>query len=167
MGTFALQMAKHIGARVTGVDTGAKLAKMREFGFDEVIDYKQEDFTRSGRQYDLILDCKSSRSPSELNRALAKGGRYVTVGGTVPRLLEILFFGWLVRLFTGKSMRIVSPKPNRDLDSVKELFVKGKLVSVLDGPHSMMDAPGLLRRFGEGGHCGKIVMHAAGLSVSD
>jgi NADPH:quinone reductase-like Zn-dependent oxidoreductase len=50
VGTFALQMAKHIGARVTGVDTGAKLAKMRELGFDEVIDYKQEDFTRSGRQ---------------------------------------------------------------------------------------------------------------------
>ena len=50
VGTFALQMAKHIGARVTGVDTGAKLAKMRELGFDEVIDYKQEDFTRGGRQ---------------------------------------------------------------------------------------------------------------------
>ena len=167
VGTFALQMAKHIGAHVTGVDTGAKLAKMGELGFDEVIDYKQVDFTRSGRQYDLILDCKSSRSPFALNRALAKGGRYVTVGGTVPRLLQILFFGWLVRLFTGKSMRIVALKPNRDLDSVRDLFVKGKLVSVLDGPHSMKDAPGLLRRFGEGRHCGKIVMHAAGLSASD
>jgi NADPH:quinone reductase-like Zn-dependent oxidoreductase len=152
---------------VTGVDTGAKLAKMRELGFDEVIDYKQEDFTRGGRQYDLILDCKSSRSPVALNRALAKGGRYVTVGGTAPRLLQILFLGWLVRLFTGKSMRIVALKPNRDLDFVRDLFVKGKLVSVLDGPHSMKDAPSLLRRFGEGRHCGKIVMHAAGLSASD
>lgn len=167
VGIFALQMAKNIGAHVTGVDTGAKLVKMRRLGFDEVIDYKQEEFTRKGRQYDLILDCKSSRSPFSLCRALAKGGRYVTVGGTVPCLLQILVFGWLVRLFTGKSMRIVVLKPNRDLDSVRDLFVKGKLVPVIDGPHSMKDAPDLLRRFGEGRHCGKMVMHAAGLSVLD
>ena len=91
----------------------------------------------------------------------------MTVGGTVPRLLQIFFFGWLVKFFTGKSMRIVALKPNRDLDPVRELFVKGKLVCVLDGPHSMKEAPGLLRRFGEGKHCGKIVMQAAGLSTSD
>lgn len=167
VGTFALQLAKHIGAHVSGVDTGAKLAKMGELGFDEVIDYRQEDFTRSGRNYDIIFDCKSSHSPFALARALAKGGRYVTVGGTVPRLLHILAFGWLVKYFTGKAMRIVALKPNRDLDSVKDLFVGGKLVCVIDGPHSMKDAPGLLRRFGEGGHCGKIVMRAAGLSDSD
>jgi NADPH:quinone reductase-like Zn-dependent oxidoreductase len=140
---------------------------MKELGFDEVIDYQQEDFIRSGRQYDLILDCKSSRSPFALTRALAKGGRYVTVGGAVPRLLQIFLCGWLVKLFTGKSMRIVALKPNRDLVSVRELFVKGKLVCVLDGPHSMKDAPGLLRRFGEGKHCGKIVMRAVGLSAAD
>lgn len=167
VGTFALQMAKHIGASVTGVDTGPKLAKMLELGFDEVIDFKQDDFTRSGRQYDLILDCKSSHAPFALARVMAKGGRYVTVGGTVPRLIQILLFGWLVRLFTGKSLRIVALKPNRDLDIVRELFIGGKLVCVLDGPHSMKDAPGLLRRFGEGGHCGKIVMRADGLSDSD
>lgn len=167
VGTFALQMAKHIGAHVTGIDTGDKLANMTELGFDEVIDYKQEDFTRSGRQYDLILDCKSSRSPFALRRALTKGARYVTVGGTVPSLLQVLFFGWLVRLFTGKSMRIVALKPNRDLDSVRDLFVRGKLVCVIDGPHSMKDAPALLRRFGEGRHCGKIVMQAAGLAVAE
>jgi NADPH:quinone reductase-like Zn-dependent oxidoreductase len=134
LGTFALQMAKHFGAHVTGIDTGDKMANMRELGFDEVIDYKQEDFTRSGRQYDLILDCKSSRSPFALRRALTKGARYVTIGGTVPSLLQILFFGWLVRLFTGKSLRIVALKPNRDLDSVRDLFVSGKLVCVIDGP---------------------------------
>lgn len=91
----------------------------------------------------------------------------MTVGGAVPRLLQIFVFGWLVKLFTGKSMRIVALKPNRDLDSVSDLFVKGKLVCVLDGPHSMKDAPGLLRRFGDGKHCGKIVMRAAGLSAAD
>jgi NADPH:quinone reductase-like Zn-dependent oxidoreductase len=64
-------MAKHIGAHVTGVDPGPKLERMKELGFDEVIDYQQEHFIRSGRQYDLILDCKSLRSPGHWPKAVA------------------------------------------------------------------------------------------------
>ena len=64
-------------------------------------------------------------------------------------------------------MRIVAVEPNRDRESGRDFFVKRKLVSVVDGEHSMKDAPDLPRRFGEGTHCRKIVMHAAGLSASD
>ncbi|MFN8537816.1 MAG: zinc-binding dehydrogenase [Thermomicrobiales bacterium] len=80
-----MQLAKlHEGVEVTGVDSAGKLEMMRAIGFDHVIDYKREDFTKSGRRYDLILDAKTNRSPLAYARALRPNGTYVTVGGTMP-----------------------------------------------------------------------------------
>ncbi len=158
VGTLGFQIARTFGAKVTGVDTGAKLAMMADLGFDQVLDYKEVDFTKTGRRYDLILDCKTSRSPFAHARALKKGGRYVTVGGSPARLIETLLLGWLVRLLTRKRIRIVALKPNKDLTFVERLFSAGSLRCVIDGPHALAEAPRLLRLFGEGGHSGKLVM---------
>ncbi|MCB0232487.1 MAG: NAD(P)-dependent alcohol dehydrogenase, partial [Anaerolineae bacterium] len=81
-GTFAIQLARLDGAEVTGVDNGEKLDLMRSLGADHVIDYTVEDFTRNGKQYDLILDLVAHRSVSDYQRALAPGGRYLMVGGS-------------------------------------------------------------------------------------
>ena len=92
-GSFAIQLAKRLGAHVTGVDNAAKLEFMRSLGADEVIDYRREDFTRSAEPYDLILDLVAHRSVFAYRRALADGGRYRCVGGSVRALLRVLTIG--------------------------------------------------------------------------
>jgi len=84
VGTFALQIAKLYGVEITGVDNSGKLEMLRSMGFDHVIDYQQEDFTKNGKQYDLILDVKTNRSMFDYVRALRPDGKYVTVGVQCP-----------------------------------------------------------------------------------
>ena len=87
-GVFAVQLAKRLGAHVTGVDSAAKLEFMRSVGVDAAVDYRVHDFTRSGQRYDLILDLVARRSMLAYRRALAKGGRYRCVGGTTRAVLR-------------------------------------------------------------------------------
>lgn len=161
VGTLGLQIAKQYDAEVTGVDSGPKLDLLRQLGFDHVIDYRREDFTRRGERYDLILDAKTSRSPLSYARALQRGGRYVTVGGDVTRVLQTLCLGPLIRLATSKSFRIVALKTNKDLDYIGELFEAKGLDVVLDGPYPLSEVPAALQRFGEASHRGKIVIRVA------
>lgn len=158
VGTFALQLAKQQGCTVWGVDTGEKLKAMTAMGFDRVIDYKQQDFTQLGERFDLIVDMKTKRAPRELARALAPGGRYVTVGGDPGPLIAVLF----ARLFGRRNMHIVSLKSNKSLDALAPLLSNGTLKPVIDGPYPLEDAPRLVRYFGEGRHTGKLVMEVGG-----
>ena len=103
VGTLALQMAKPLGVEVAGVDHGDKLAMMQQIGFDHLVDYTVEDFTRSGLRYDLILDTRTTRSPFSYLRALNPGGQYVTVGGATSGLLGTFALGPLIRRVTGKT----------------------------------------------------------------
>ncbi|PPK84523.1 NADPH:quinone reductase-like Zn-dependent oxidoreductase [Neolewinella xylanilytica] len=154
VGTLGLQLAKLYGATVTGVDAGPKLDRLRQLGFDRVIDYRQVDFTRTGATYDLIVDAKTNRSAFAYARALRPGGRYVTVGGTPATLVGIL----ALRGFTGREMQIVALKPNRDLGELLPLVLSGKVVPEIDGPHPLATVPKLLRYFGNGEHQGKIIV---------
>jgi NADPH:quinone reductase-like Zn-dependent oxidoreductase len=104
VGTIAVQLAKSQDVEVTGVDSGVKFEMMRAIGFDHVIDYRKEDFTRNGRRYDLILDTKTTRSPFAYLRPLAPGGTYATVGGDLSRLLQFVIFGWGIRRATNKTV---------------------------------------------------------------
>jgi len=158
VGTFALQMALLQDVEVTVVDKPGKLDMLRAMGADHVIDYLQEDFTKSGKRYDLILDVKTNRSPFAYARALNPNGTYVTVGGHVPRLLQALFLGPMISRLYGKHVRIVGLKPNKDLAYMNELFEAGKLVPVIDGPYKLADVPDALRLFGTGDYKGKIVV---------
>ncbi len=159
VGTFALQLAKQRGCTVWGVDSGeTKLQAMRDLGFDHVIDYKQQDFTKLGERFDLIVDMKTKRAPRELARALALTGHYVTVGGDPGPLIAVLF----ARLFGRRNMHIVSLKSNKNLDTLAPLIGNGTLKPVIDGPYPLEDAPRLVRHFGEGRHTGKVVMEVGG-----
>jgi NADPH:quinone reductase-like Zn-dependent oxidoreductase len=95
-GSFAIQLAKRLGAHVTGVDNAAKQAFMRSVGADDVIDYTRDDFTRTTQPYDLILDLVAGRSVFAYRRALATSGAYRCVGGSVRALLRVLTTGSLV-----------------------------------------------------------------------
>ncbi len=161
VGMIGVQIAKRFGAEVTGVDRAPKLAMLKSMGFDHVVDYQRDDFTRSGRRYDLILDTRTNRPPSSYLRALEPNGRYVTVGGEVSRLLQALCIGPIVSRFTGKHIRIVALKPNKDLGYVNRMFETNELKVVIDGPYPLIEIPQALQRFGEAKHVGKIVITIA------
>ncbi|MFQ5741204.1 MAG: NAD(P)-dependent alcohol dehydrogenase [Acidobacteriota bacterium] len=161
VGTFALQIAKLYDVEVTVIDKPGKLDLLRSMGADHVIDYLKEDFTKTGKRYDLILDAKTNRSPFAYARALNPNGTYVTVGGSIPRLLQVRVLSGLISRLYKKHMRMVVLKPNKDLAYMNELFEAGKLAPVIEGPYALGDAPEAFRLFGAGDHKGKIIVTMA------
>ena len=158
VGTLGIQILKPYGVKVTGVDSDEKLDLMKSLGFDSVIGYKKSDFTATGETYDLILDTKSNRSVFKYARSLKKTGRYITVGGSMYRLVEIALLGPLISLFTRKKLSVLIHKPNRGLDRMTELVEMGQIKPVVDGPYGFDEIPGLIQYLGEGKHLGKIVV---------
>jgi NADPH:quinone reductase-like Zn-dependent oxidoreductase len=158
-GMFAIQLAKSYGAEVTGVDNGGKLDFMRSLGADHVIDYRQDDFTKSGHQYDLVLDLIADRSPSDYARALTAGGTYYAVGGSLTTFFPIMILRPWIRRTANKHVRILVVRRNReDLDRVTELCRTGKLVPVIDRIYPFDRAADALRALGEGSIKGKAVI---------
>ncbi len=158
VGTFAVQIAKLYGVEVTGVDSPGKLDMLRSMGFDHVIDYTKEDFTKKGQCYDLILDVKTNRSIFDYTRALSPNGIYVTAGGSMTRLFQAFLLGPLISMINKKKIRIVTLKPNKDLAYMIELFEAGKIKPVIDGPYKLSEVPEAIRLFGEGKHKGKVII---------
>jgi NADPH:quinone reductase-like Zn-dependent oxidoreductase len=161
VGTFGIQIAKQYGVEVTGVDNTGKLEMMRSLGFDHVIDYTKDDFTKNGKRYDLILDVKTNRSMFNYARALNRNGLYVTVGGSIGRLLQVLIFSPWFSLINKKHLRIVALKTNKDLLYMNELYEAGKMKPVIDGPYKLNEVPETFRIFRRGEHKGKIVITIA------
>jgi NADPH:quinone reductase-like Zn-dependent oxidoreductase len=158
-GTFAVQLAKLYGAEVTGVDNTGKLEFIRSLGADHVVDYTREDFTRNGKQYDLILDVVARRSVFAYGRALGPNGRCFLAGGSVATMLQVLLLGSWIRATTGKNLRILAIKPDvRDLIDTTELYEAGKVVPVIARRYTLSEVPEALRYLGEGRTRGKIVI---------
>lgn len=158
VGTFAVQIAKLYDVELTGVDSFGKLDMLRSMGFDHVIDYTREDFTKSGRRYDLILDVKTNRPISNYVRVLSPNGTYVTVGGSMVRLFQALLLGPWISMTRKKNIRIVALKQNKDLAYMNELHETGKVVPVIDRRFPLSEAAEALRYYGEGHHKGKVVI---------
>jgi len=158
VGTFAVQIAKLYGVELTGVDSTSKMDMMLSMGFDHVIDYTREDFTKNGRYYDLILDPKTNRSMFDYVRVLCRKGVYVTVGGSMVRLLQLLLLGPWISMITKKHVRLVALKQNKDLVYMNRLFEAGKLKPVIDGPYKLNEFREAFRIFSKGEHKGKVVI---------
>jgi len=158
-GTFAVQLAKMYGAEVTGVDNTGKLDFMRSLGADHVIDYTQEDFTKSGKQYDLILDIVAHRSVFAYKRALRSNGSYFLAGGSVATMFQILLLGPWIRRTTGKKIRILAVRPNTDdVDFVKELIEAGRVMPIIDETFPLSEVPEAISYVGDGRAQGKVVI---------
>jgi NADPH:quinone reductase-like Zn-dependent oxidoreductase len=158
-GTIGIQIAKMQGAEVTGVDSAPKLETMRAAGADHVLDYKVQDFTRSGVRYDHIFDVVANRPLSAYARALNRGGRLSIVGGEEGVLLQAVALGPLFGLFSGKQMRLMIYKPNAaDLERLAAYFVEGKVVPVIDSTFPIEQAADAVRRLADGHACGKVVV---------
>jgi NADPH:quinone reductase-like Zn-dependent oxidoreductase len=159
VGTFAIQIAKYFGAEVTGVDRTEKMDTLRAIGVDHVIDYTQEDFTRNGQHYDLILDIVVCRSFLAYQRALSPQGMCVMVGGSLSRVLFNKVLGTIFPI-QGKAMGLGEWDPNRkeDLVFLQELVEAGKLKPVIDRSYSLNEVPEAFRYL-EAGHVrGKVVI---------
>jgi NADPH:quinone reductase-like Zn-dependent oxidoreductase len=158
-GSFAVQLAKLAGAEVTGVDRGDKADFLRSLGADHVIDYLTEDFTRSGGQYDLVLDPIAHRSVAACVRALRPKGTYFIVGGSVRVLLGTLLLGPGTRLATGKSVRVlVVPQDRSALLTMTELCAERRIVPAIDRRYPLKDAREALRYVTEGRQQGKVII---------
>jgi NADPH:quinone reductase-like Zn-dependent oxidoreductase len=161
-GSFALQLAKLYGAEVTGVDNTGKLDFMRSLGADQVIDYTQEDFTKNGKQYDMILDVIAHRSVFAYERALKPGGSYFMVGGSVATIFQILLLGPWISRTASKKIRLLVVRPNpMDMVFVTDLYKAGKIIPVIDRRYPLSEVPEALRYLGEGHAKGKIVITVA------
>ncbi len=158
VGTFALQIAKQYQVELTAVDGTNKLNMLRSIGFDHVIDYTKEDFTKNGQCYDLILDVKTNRSMFAYCRALCTNGIYVTVGGSMNRLFQALILAPLISIISKKHIRIVALKTNKDLLYINRLFEEGKIKPVIDGPYKLSEYVEAFRLFGKADHKGKVVI---------
>jgi NADPH:quinone reductase-like Zn-dependent oxidoreductase len=157
-GSFAIQLAKRLGAHVSGVDNAGKLEFMRSVGADQVIDYRSEDFTRSG-PYDLILDLVAHRSVFAYRRALAPGGRYRCVGGSVPALLRVLTIGSVAGRLTHRRLGVLAVKQGpAHFQPVADLCAAGELGIHIDRTFTLDQVPEALAHVGEGHALGKVVV---------
>ena len=158
-GSFAIQLAKRRGAHVTGVDNATKQDFMRSLGADEVIDYREHDFTRTAQPYDLILDLVAHRSVFAYRRALAPGGAYRCVGGSVPALLRVLTVGWVAGRVTGRSIAVLVVRAGPShFGPLADLCSTGEVRVHIDRSFTLDDVPAALTRVGEGRALGKVVV---------
>jgi len=163
VGTFAVQLAKWLGADVTGVCSTRNVDLVRSIGADHVIDYTQEDFTRNGQKYDLILQFAGTRSPSDCRRALtSKGTLLVSSGesdgrwvGPVDRVIKAL----ALSPFVSQRLAPFEAKPSKDdLQVMKELIEAGKITPVIDRTYPLNEVAEAIRYL-EAGHArGKVVI---------
>jgi NADPH:quinone reductase-like Zn-dependent oxidoreductase len=159
VGTFAVQIAKHYGAEVTGVCSTKKLDKVSSIGADHVIDYTQEDFTKNEQYYDLILDLAAHHSINDFKHALSSDGIYVCIGGTMSQYIKTMLLGPLITLRENKKIRIGFGNPNlEDYEFLIELFEAGEVVPVIDKRYSLDEVPEALRYLEEGLALGKVVI---------
>ncbi len=159
-GTFAVQIAKYFGAEVTGVDSTRKLDMLRSIGADHVVDYTQEDFTKNGQHYDLILDVVVRRSVFDYKRALSPKGICLFVGGSTTRVFLNWLLGALFSMIGSKKMGLGTWKPNKreDLEFLKELFEAGKVRPVIDRLYPLNEVAEAFRYLEEGHARGKVVI---------
>jgi NADPH:quinone reductase-like Zn-dependent oxidoreductase len=159
VGTFAVQIAKSFGAEVTAVCSTRNVDTARSIGADHVIDYKQEDFTKSGQRYDLILGANAHHSIFDYRRALSQDGIYVLVGGGLVRILQGMLLGPLLSLIGSKKMCFFIAKINqKDLVLLKDLLETRKVVPVIDRRYPLSDTAEALRYLEEGHAQGKVVI---------
>ena len=159
IGTFAVQIAKAFGAEVTAVCSTRNLDIVRSIGADHVIDYTQEDFTRNGQRYDLILAVNGYHSISDYKRALNPEGVYVMTGGSNSQMFQAMLIGPLISRTGRQKMGNSAHKPNqKDLIFMKELLEASKVKPVIDRRFPLRDVADAIRYLEEGHAKGKVVI---------
>lgn len=165
VGTFAVQYAKALGAEVTGVCSTRNLDLVRSIGADHVVDYTQQDFTRTGQQYDLLFDAVGNRSAADYQRALKPDGICVVTGFTTmsQMVIQVMLLGsWISRTGSRKIGSMGIAQPNQpDLLIIQELLASGQVVPVLDRTYPLSETADAIRYLETGRARGKVVLTLA------
>lgn len=163
VGTFAVMIAKYYGAEVTGVCRTRNLEIVRSIGADYVIDYTKTDFTKNGKQYDLIFDVAASRSIFDYKHALARKGKYVMAGfSTILHMIHILSLGALLSSKEQQMGMMGTASINSaDLAFIGELLGSGKVIPVVEKSYRLEDAAMALHHYEKEHARGKIVIAVA------
>jgi NADPH:quinone reductase-like Zn-dependent oxidoreductase len=164
VGTFAVQIAKALGAEVTGVSSTGNVDLVRSIGADHVIDYTKEDFTEGGPRYDLILDNVGNHSMARTRRALTRTGTLISNGGghsagKLGRTIRALLVSIVVRQQAGPT---VKTQNHDDLVALKVLAEAGQISPVIDGTYSLEQTPRAIERVASGHARGTIVIAVSG-----
>ncbi len=153
-GTFALQIARALGAEVTGVCRGEKMELVRSLGADHTIDYTREDFTRNGEQYDLIIDMQAHHKLSDYKRSLSPGGRYIMVGGESFRIFQAILYSLLgIGHFS-----LLLHKANRGHEALEKMMRSGQVKPVIDRCYPLAETLEAMRYYAAGKARGKVVI---------
>jgi NADPH:quinone reductase-like Zn-dependent oxidoreductase len=162
VGTFAVQIAKAFGADVTGVCSTGNVEMVRSIGADRVVDYTQEDFTRGGRRYDVILDNAGNHSLAACRRVLSPTGTYVAVGGPwrgYVALLAHLITASVWSRFSNRKLRTLLAKGStEDLATLRDLIEAGKVTPVIDRRYELSEVPQAIHYLEQGHARGKVVI---------
>ena len=162
IGTFAVQIAKSFGAEVTGVCSTRNVDMVCSIGADQVIDYTQKDFTKSGQRYDLILATAGYHSIFDYRRALSPRGIYVSTGGSLAQSFQAMLLGPFISMTGSKKLtNLYGRQSQQDLVFLKELIEAGKVKSVIDRRYPLSEVAKALRYYGEGHSQGKVVITVA------
>jgi NADPH:quinone reductase-like Zn-dependent oxidoreductase len=162
VGPFAVQIAKWMGAEVTGVCRTEKIDFVRSLGADHVIDYTRTDFTATGERYDWILDTDSHQSIFRSRRALRPGGRYVTLGGGGLDLVAGMVVGPLLGLFGSRRAGLMlwwKPFHPADVATLTDLVLSGHVTPAIDRRYALSETAEALRWVEEGRNKGKVVIN--------
>ena len=163
VGTYTVQIAKALGAKVTAVCSTRNVEQTHAIGADRVIDYTREDFTRSGERYDILFDVAGSRSWSECKRVLKDDAKLVIAGGPkknrllgpIPRVIRLR----LLSLVGSRDVKVFLANTNReDMATLQDLLAGGQVKSVIDRTYGFDELPDAMRYLGEGHARGKIVV---------
>lgn len=159
VGGFGVQIAKAYGADVTAICGSGNVERMRALGAVHVVDYSEEDFTRSGKRYDLILGANAHHSLLDYRCALAPGGIYVMTGGGGSQMLQAMLLAPLLSLFGDRKLSMKGAKAKReDLQALKEMLEAGKIKPSIDRTYKLAETAEAIR-YMEAGHVkGKIVI---------
>ncbi len=164
VGSFAVQIAHAMGATVTGVCSGRNVGLVRSIGADDVVDYQTQDFTRTDRRYDLIVDAAGSRPVSACRRVLNRRGALVVVGGPAGRWVrpaDRMFAAMLQKPFVSQRMAVTSVTGRdqaKDLATLAELIESGKVTPVIDRRYPFAELPAAVAYQEQGHAAGKVVI---------
>jgi NADPH:quinone reductase-like Zn-dependent oxidoreductase len=160
VGTYAVQIAKYMGADVTAVCGTRNVDMVRSLGADRVIDYTKEDFAAEGLLYNLILGINGNRTINDYSKALAPDGTYLMVGGSNRQLFQSMLLGRFFSRKSGKTMGIFPAKNSRDdLLEIKKLVEEGKIRPVIDRQFALEQTPEAMRIIGSGHARAKLVIN--------
>ena len=158
VGTFAVQIAKAMGAQVTAVCSTRNVELVRSLGADEVIDYTQVDFTQTGQRYDLLLDNVGNHALAASRRILSPAGIMVMVAGPVSRMLLFLAAG---RLGNKRLVAFIADINKVDLEVLKAMAEAGQLTPAIDRSYPLAEVPAAMRYLETGHARSKIIINVA------